>query len=127
MTEVFSQAVSFYFSELLFWSHTLKSTFEGSDRKCSSVTEQSSMRKYKSVIIISMTSPVLVLFLLLLLLSAFLVLAAGLAGAGFFFLGCKHQTNIRSTTTQDMREPNVTKPSRREDSAAAENKKDSSV
>lgn len=77
------QDYSFYFSELLFWSHTLKSTLEGSDRKCS------------SVIIISMTSPVLVLFFLLLLLSAFLVLAAGLTGEGFIFLVCEHQTNIR--------------------------------
>lgn len=58
--------------------------------------------------LIIMTSPVFVLFLLLLLLSAFLVLAAGLAGADFFFLGCK-TTNIRSTTSQYFWELNCTK------------------
>lgn len=38
--------------------------------------------------------------LLLLLLSAFLVLAAGLLGVDFFFLGCKRHMNIITTETQ---------------------------
>lgn len=95
---VFKEPLSkLFFSEQLFWSH---SQYINSYLKIILIITCEAL--------ISMTSPVFAFFLMLLLLSAFLVLAAGLTGVDFFFLGCKtkdktsaqrhHKTSERRTS-----------------------------